>query len=228
VKEWREVTGKHEGLAMPKQSSKKRNGKFRFLVEEARRLGAIETKIVTPAKVVVEDRVLLKCRTGCNAYGHRFTCPPHAPTPQEFRQILREYRAILVAKFPAEAEADEYVGRSLVKNLCAPDTPADLRTRTKEFWDIWGGDKRRILLAMLALEKAAFNQGYTLAIALTAGSCALCENCNMEGSCAHPTVARYPEHGLGVNVKKTLKNIGMSITFPFEKHPEGIGILLID
>jgi len=31
-----------------------------------------------------------------------------------------------------------------------------------------------------------------------------------------------------VNVKKTLKNIGMSIPFPFEKHPEGIGMFLID
>ena len=142
-----------------KQSSKEKSSEFQFLVEEARRLGAIEAKIVTPGKVVVEDRVLLKCKTGCNAYGHRFVCPPYTPTPQEFRKILREYRAILVAKFPAEAEADEDVGRSLVKNLCAPDTPADLRTQTKEFWDTWGGDKRRILLAMLALEKAAFNQG---------------------------------------------------------------------
>jgi len=31
-----------------------------------------------------------------------------------------------------------------------------------------------------------------------------------------------------VNVKKTLKNMGMSIPFPFEKHPEGIGMFLID
>ncbi len=209
---------------MPKESV----SKFQFLVKEARRLGAVEAKIVTPGKVVVEDRVLLKCRTGCNMYGHKFVCPPHTPTPQEFRKILREYRAILVAKFPAEAEADEDVGRSLVKNLCAPDTPADLRTRTKEFWDTWGGDKRRILLAMLSLEKAAFDQGCTLAIALTAGSCVLCEKCNMEGTCVHPSMARYPEHALGVNVKKTLKNLGMSITFPFEKHPEGIGMLLID
>jgi predicted metal-binding protein len=81
---------------------------------------------------------------------------------------------------------------------------------------------------MLALEKTAFNKGCTLAIALTAGSCVLCAECNMEGTCMHPTMARYPEHALGVNVKKTLKNIGMSIAFPFEKHPEGIGMLLID
>jgi predicted metal-binding protein len=213
---------------MAKRSSRKRTSPFQFLVEEAGRLGAIEAKIVTPGVIAVEDRVLLKCKTGCNMYGQKFVCPPHTPTPQEFRKILREYKAILVAKFTAEAEADGDVGRSLVKNLCAPDTPADLRTRTKEFWDTWGGDKRRILLAMLALEKAAFNKGYTLAISLTAGSCPLCEKCNMEGTCTHPSMARYPEHALGVNVKKTLKNIGMSITFPFEKHPEGIGMLLID
>ncbi len=213
---------------MAKRSSRKRTSPFQFLVEEAGRLGATEAKIVTPGRVVVEDRVLLKCKTGCNMYGQKFVCPPHTPTPQEFRKILREYKAILVAKFPAEAEADENVGRGLVKNLCAPDTPADLRTRTKEFWDTWGGDKRRILLAMLALEKAAFNQGYTLAVALTAGSCALCEKCNLETTCVHPSMARYPEHALGVNVKKTLGNIGMSITFPFAKHPEGIGMLLID
>lgn len=213
---------------MPKRISKQGNSEFQFLVKEASRLGAIDVKIVTPNKVVVEDRVLLKCKTGCNSYGHKLVCPPYTPTPQEFRKILKEYRAILIAKFPAVAEADEDVGRSLVKYLSAPDTPADLRTRTKEFWDTWGGDKRRILLAMLALEKTAFNKGYTLAIALTAGSCALCEKCNIEGTCVHPTMARYPEHALGVNVKKTLKNIGMSITFPFEKHPEGIGTLLID
>ena len=213
---------------MQKRNPKQKASPFQFLVEEAGRLGAVEAKIVTPSKVVVEDRVLLKCKTGCNMYGQKFVCPPHTPTPQEFRKILEEYRAILIAKFPAEAEADEDVGRSLVKNLYDPDTPADLRTRTKEFWDTWGGDKRRILLAMLALEKAAFNEGYTLAIALTAGSCTLCEKCNMEGTCMHPSMARYSEHALGVNVKKTLKNIGMLITFPFEKHPEGIGMLLID
>ncbi len=213
---------------MPKGKSKKRASEFQFLVKEARRLGAIEAKIVTPGKLVVEDRVVLKCKSGCHMYGHKFVCPPHTPTPQEFRKILKEYRAILVAKFPAEAGADEDVGRSLLKNLCARDTPADLRARTKEFWDTWGGDKRCILVAMLALEKAAFNEGHTLAIALTAGSCTLCEKCNMEGTCTHPSMARYSEHALGVNVKRTLKNIGMSITFPFEKHPEGIGMLLID
>jgi len=213
-------------MSKPKPNRKTRE--FNFLLEKAKKLGALETKIVSPNKVVVEDRVLLKCRAGCNSYGHKFVCPPFAPTPDEFRKTLKEYKNILIVKFPADAEAEEDVGRSLLRNLCAPDTPLDLRDRTKKFWDVWNGDKRRILLAMLELEKAAFNRGYTLAFALTAGSCTLCEKCNIGGSCTHPTMARFPEHALGVNVKKTLKNVGMSVKFPFESHPEGIGMLLVD
>jgi predicted metal-binding protein len=214
--------------AMLKQKPKRKANEFTFLLEEANRLGTREAKIISPSKVVVEDRVLLKCRTGCQSYGHKFVCPPYPPTPNEFRKMLKEYRRVLVVKFPSNAEAEENVGRNLLRNLCAPDTPQDLKQQTQKFWDVWNGDKRRILLAMLELEKAAFNRGFMLAFALTAGSCTLCEKCNMDGSCTHPTMARYAEHALGVNVKKTLKNAGMSIKFPFEKHPEGIGMLLID
>jgi predicted metal-binding protein len=213
---------------MSKQKGKGGNKEFVFLLEEARKLGAIEAKIISSNRVVVEDRVLLKCRMGCDSYGKKFVCPPFTPTPGEFRKMLKEYRKVLIVKFPTDAEAEEDVGRSLLRNEYSPETPADLKDRTKKFWEVWNGDKRRILLAMLELEKAAFNRGYTLAVALTAGSCTLCEKCNMDGTCTHPTMARYPEHALGVNVKKALKNVGMSIRFPFERHPEGIGMLLID
>lgn len=209
----------------------KTNGKknrFKFLLDHASDLGAIEAKIISSQKIVVEDRVLLKCKSGCHMYGHKLICPPFAPTPDEFRKMLKEYDAALIVKFGGKAETEEDVGRSLLKNECAPDVSPDIRERTRKFWDEWNKDKKRILLAMLELEKAAFNQGYTLALALTAGSCTLCEKCNTSGLCTHPSMARYPEHALGVNVKKTLKNANMSIRFPFEKKPEGIGILLID
>jgi len=213
---------------MSAQKKKGKSKEFDFLLGEAKRLGAVEAKIIASDKVVVENRVLLKCLSGCHMYGHKFVCPPYTPTPDEFRKILKEYQNILIVKFPAYAEAEEDVGRSLLKNQFAPDTPSDIRERTKLFWDAWNADKRRILRAMLDIEKAAFNRGYTLAFALTSGSCTLCEKCNMEGSCTHPTMARFSEHALGVNVKKTLKNVGMSVKFPFEKNPEGIGILLIE
>jgi predicted metal-binding protein len=213
---------------MPKQKAKGKDKEFDFLLEEGKRLGALGVKIIGSNRVVVEDCVLLKCRTGCDSYGKKFVCPPFTPTPDEFRKMLKEYRKVPIVKFPAEAGAEEDVGRSLQKNQYSPETPTNLRERVKDFWDVWGADKKRILLAMLDLEKAAFNRGYTLAVSLTAGSCTLCAKCNIEATCTHPTMARYPEHALGVNVKKTLKNAGISIKFPFEKHPEGIGMLLID
>ena len=77
--------------------------------------------------------------------------------------MLKEYENILIVTFPAGAEAEEDVGRNLLRDLCAPDLAPDFRDRTKKFWDVWNGDKRRILLAMLELEKAAFNRGFTLA-----------------------------------------------------------------
>jgi len=137
---------------MTEQKPKRNNKEFDFLVEEAKRLGALEAKIVSPDRMVVEDRVLLKCRTGCDSYGKKFVCPPFTPTPDEFRKMLKEYKKILIAKFPAEAETEEDVGRSLQKNQYSPETPADLKERTKDFWDVWGGDKRRILLVMCAAQ----------------------------------------------------------------------------
>jgi predicted metal-binding protein len=211
------------------KSTKEKQNKFDFLLDLSRDLGAIEAKIAGSDKIVVEDRVALKCKSGCPSYGHKFICPPFTPTPDEFRKILKEYEYVLIAKFRSEAEAGEDVGRSLLKNLLDPAIDVKLRERAQEFADVWDEDKRRFHLKMLELEKAAFNRGYTLALAFTPGSCTLCPNgCNMKGACAHPSMARYPEHALGVNIKKTLNNIGMSINFPFEKNPEGVGTLLIE
>lgn len=213
---------------MIKQESRMKMKESKFLLKEAKRLGASEAKVIRSHQVVVEDRVVLKCKSGCHMYGHKFVCPPFAPTPNEFRKMLKEYAHVLIMKFPTKAQAEDGVGRSLLKNQYASDISLDLKSRTKEFWNAWDAEKRRILLAMLDLEKSAFNLGYSLAVALTAGSCTLCERCNIGGSCTHPTMARYPEHALEVNVKKTLKNVGMSVKFSFEKCPEGIGILLVE
>jgi len=52
---------------MSKQKQKSKSREFDFLLEEAKKLGALEAKIISSDEVVVEDRVLLKCRTGCDS-----------------------------------------------------------------------------------------------------------------------------------------------------------------
>ena len=217
-------------IATSKDSAQGQQSEFDFLLDLARNLEAIEAKIITSDKIVVEDRVVLKCKSGCHWYGHKFICPPFTPTPDEFRKMLKEYEHVLIVRFRAEAEAEEDVGRSLLRNQFDPNICLELKERTKQFWDVWAEDKRRMHRKMLELEKAAFNRGYTLALAFTPGSCSLCpKGCNIKsGTCAHLSMARYPEHALGINIKKTLNNIGMSIKFPFEKNPETVGTLLIE
>ena len=40
-------------------------GKFDFLRKTALKMGAVDVKVITADKVVVEDRIVLKCKVGC-------------------------------------------------------------------------------------------------------------------------------------------------------------------
>ena len=51
--------------------------KYQFLAKLALQKGATDAKIIPTTKVVVEDRVVLKCKVGCKQYGK--TLAPMAP-----------------------------------------------------------------------------------------------------------------------------------------------------
>ena len=197
------------------------------LVELAFQLGAEEAKVVAADKVIVEDRVLLKCRFGCDGYGTNQTCPPYTPTPDAFRKILTEYEHVLLAKFRGTAKASEVVAKNLFKNLYCGNTPPKIKEQTRKFLSAWNRDKSKALEAVLELEKTAFNSGCALALGLRAASCNLCSECNINKPCKHPTMRRFPPESVGVNVVKTLHNAGMSISFPFKRNPNLVVMLLI-
>jgi predicted metal-binding protein len=202
--------------------------KFDFLRKMALDLGASDAKIITADKVVVEDRVVLKCKVGCNNYGKTLACPPYTPSAKEFRKIVGEYKYALFMKFTSKAEADAELQKSLSKSDV--DTlPKDIKEKTEKFWAEWKEDKKEMLASVVKLEKEAMHKGYSLAISFVSGSCQLCEKCNTETRiCVHPEMARYSEDAVGVNVKKTAENAGISFVFPFPKNPESFALLLID
>ncbi len=209
--------------------SNKEIEKFDFLEKMALKMGAIDTKIITVDDVCVENRVTLKCRAGCVAYGKKLTCPPYVPTANEFKDILNEYKYALLVKFKSPAKADRETICSIYKNWLDPDTPEDLKNKADTFWNDYFDYSQDIHNIMLELEKAAFNKGYTFALAFVNGSCRLCDVCNTKnGICIHPNMARIPEHAVGINMKKTAEDAGMEIQFPFSGHPEPMTILLVD
>jgi predicted metal-binding protein len=202
---------------------------FDFIKNKALELDALDCKIISVTDVYVENRIPLKCRVGCVGYGKKLTCPPYVPTPNEFREILNEYEYAALLKFKSPAKADHETVCSIYKNWLDPDVETDLKVKAEKFWDEYFDYSNIIHNKMLELEKVAFNQGYTLALAFVNGSCKLCKSCNLkEKICVHPSLARIPEHAVGINMKKTAKAAGMELKFPFSGQPEPMTLLLID
>ena len=86
--------------------------KYQFLVKLALDNGAADAKIIPADKVVVEDRVVLKCKIGCNNYGKTLACPPYTPSAEEFRKIVSEYSYAMFMKFKSKAQADPEVNQA--------------------------------------------------------------------------------------------------------------------
>lgn len=211
---------------MPSQTGAE---KFQFLVKLALENGAADAKIIPANKVVVEDRVVLKCKVGCTHYGKTLACPPYTPSAEEFRKIVSEYSYVLFMKFKSKAEADPEVLKKLMVAETDPTVPKEVKEKAAKFWADWKDDKRKMLQAVVDLEKAAMSKGYSLAIAFVSGHCQLCEKCNTETRiCVHPNLARWSEDAVGVNVRKTANNAGIQVSFPFAKNPESFALLLID
>ena len=204
-------------------------GKFDFLRKLALDLGASDARVIPADKIVIEDRVVLKCKVGCNNYGKTLTCPPYTPSAEEFRKIVSEYKYALFMKFISKAQADSELQMSLSKSSSDPSIPADAKGKLDQFWVAWKTDKKAMLETAVQLEKEAMRKGYSLAISFVSGSCQLCEKCNTETRiCLHPEMSRLSEDAVGVNVKKTANNAGIKFVFPFSKNPESFALLLID
>jgi len=203
--------------------------KFQFLVKLALENGAADAKIIPANKVVVEDRVVLKCKVGCTHYGKTLACPPYTPSAEEFRKIVSEYSYASFMKFKSKAEADHEVLKKLMVAETDPTVPKEVKEKAAKFWADWKDDKRKMLQSVVDLEKAAMSKGYALAIAFVSGHCQLCEKCNTETRiCVHPNLARWSEDAVGVNVRKIANNAGIQVSFPFAKNPESFALLLID
>ncbi len=205
-----------------------KNYAFDSLKKKAAELGAVSAKIIPTKSIVIEDRVVLKCKLGCEKYGKTLACPPYAPTPDQFRKIASEYHYAMFLKFKTTAQANSQLIPYLARTN-DPTLPPEIKKKVDTFWSNWKINTQKLLRAVLTLEKAAAKEGYLLAVGFVSGSCQLCEKCNVEkGVCIHPETRRYSEEGVGVNVKSTAEKAGVEFTLPFENNPETFALILID
>jgi len=148
--------------------------------------------------LVFEERALLNC-FHCKRYGVNWTCPPKIPNI-DYEKLLKEYDSLLLfwCKIPFEEETFEIV-RYESTNL--------LHRKLHE------------------AEKFLWENNHPMAISFIGGSCKLCAQGCGEEKCRQPQLARIPLEGIGVNVVKSAKKVGINIIFPPKKYMYRVGLL---
>ncbi|MCX7817518.1 MAG: DUF2284 domain-containing protein [Syntrophales bacterium] len=161
---------------------------LRKYCDAARGFGAKDAKVIDPASVVTAPWVRFKCLFGC-PYRHRYSCPPHTPTPEQTRKMLDSYRRAIL--FHVEAP----YSKERAKNMVA------------------------YLENLAKLEGEMFKDGYYKAFVMLAGPCVLCKECGLiEGvPCRFPARTRPSMEACGIDVFQTARNNGFFIKTLREK-----------
>jgi len=186
-------------------------------------LGASDAKIIRNDQVIIEDRVVGKCKNPpCPFYGTNINCPPYAPTVEEMRKIIKEYRYGVF--FRVVSPSDDVAGkRAFKENRIVLD-------------------QKKLLDIVSKIESQAFYDGYHLAMGFGAGPCkrALCDGVECSAllpgqGCRHNLYARPAGEAVGMNCYKMAAMAGWDI-YPIGKsvspddvpHGTRLGLVLID
>ncbi|MBC7294670.1 MAG: hypothetical protein H5T84_11350, partial [Thermoleophilia bacterium] len=90
----------------PTRAAARLEDDLRVYADLAVQLGMSEARVIDTAQIVVDERVALKCSVPkCFGYGTCANCPPHAPTPEEIRRIVNQYRRAVVMRLDVRPEA---------------------------------------------------------------------------------------------------------------------------
>ncbi|OGP75120.1 MAG: hypothetical protein A2W09_05375 [Deltaproteobacteria bacterium RBG_16_50_11] len=177
----------------------------RQLQDEAIHLGATKVKVIPISSIVIDERVRLKCLVPlCDKYNQNLMCPPHLPAVNEFRKAAARYSRALFVQLVFEKNGEV------------------TKTETRQ-------QGLRLHKIIHELERRAFSLGYPLAAGLIGGSCKLCKTCvGAPNPCRHPLMARPSMEGMGIDVIKTAKRIGLPFHFHSRNRLFWNGLLLID
>ncbi len=207
---------------------------YKFLEKLTLEMGHRGAKIIPAGEVVLEDRVRLKCMTGCPHYGQCLRCPPYAPSVDEFRKMLNDYKFAMIIKVKPLDMSEELKLKYKMENKGKKSVRLwnnyqDVDKISSMVFQDFSDHYKNSLMDLLELERAAFNRGYALATAFFGGKCMLCEECDVKtGICRNPMIARFAAEAVGINLIKTAENAGMELKFNSESDPTPMAILLID
>jgi predicted metal-binding protein len=175
---------------------RKNSKKLNALIQDARKSGASEAKIISARDIVVDHHLADMCREPrCENYGLSKSCPPHVSGPFVFKQMLEKFNQAIFFKI---------------------DVPSEI---------LYSNERREVfqLLHEVAadIETSAVKMGFVDARAYAGGSCkkifchdhAECLALSEKGKCRNPRHARPSMSGFGVNVAKLFKTAGWKMNW---------------
>ena len=207
------------------------------LEEFALEKGAYKAKVFDTGAIVVDERVRMKCQIPlCPHFGHCLTCPPNAPTLDEFRKTLALFsKALMVqTQSPIMGDMDKAVRDEVMAYMANPGKEAG----KKQAHDGVAQDLDNMKVSAIKLHKLinetegkALMLGYHFATGFIGGECMLCAECvgaNSGEKCRLPYQARPSMEAVGIDVYKTSSKAGL----PFELPPKGeiiwTGMILVE
>jgi predicted metal-binding protein len=170
-----------------------------ILEEEIKKMaikdGASKVVPINPDEIVVGNWVRLKCQFGCPNYQKKLSCPPYSPKPEDTRKVLDEY---------SKAYLIEYKGSSIFNKYDIEKIDEILPKVLKD-----------IHISLFEIEKHVFLSGYYKSFVYGfCGPCTICDKCVVEDgilTCKYPTESRPSMEGSGIDVFKTVKNVGLEL-----------------
>ncbi|AEC52811.1 hypothetical protein PNA2_1897 [Pyrococcus sp. NA2] len=73
----------------------------------------LEMREIKTEHIVISPRPVWKCRT-CPMYGKRPSCPPHAPSWKEAKELFKHYKRALIIKFKVDMKNFETEKRKVL------------------------------------------------------------------------------------------------------------------
>lgn len=83
--------------------------KYEKYIDRAKKLGALDAKIIPANTVVTAEWVRIKCQFGCGGWGRRLACPPNSPPPEKTKKILAEYKDALLIHTDEKKEINDII-----------------------------------------------------------------------------------------------------------------------
>lgn len=217
---------------------KKSSGKDRIgrLVQFAIDKGAWRAKAFPASKVVVDERVRLKCEIPlCPHFGRTLTCPPNVPSVEVMRKALRLYRtAVLIqTRAPLSLAMDDFAREEVLKFLVthstAPSQKGGEPDEARRNMEDVKLQAVRLHKLVNEVEAQAMSLGFHYALGLIGGDCMLCPTCAGPGAgCRRPYQARPSMEGVGIDCVKTAENAGLPFDIPPKEEVVWSGLVLVD